>query len=212
MRRRDLYVFTSSRKHFISSHSLPTVFIRANPQPPPADQEIPSALPSTATISISSSIFSSSSSFFCSNYYYPDLVYTQHRPEVCRRPCVGQIQDRRDTFGAVWPTATIQTSAICANIPWICADLCISANILCICVNIRNLFRAASERFVKEIWRYKWPAPPSSSNSSSCVNGRKNPVAAPERFSSGNFVFSSLIAWPCPSLRGAQNIYQVGFI
>ena len=124
----------------------------------------------------------------------------------------GQNQDRRDTFGAVWPTATIQTSAICANIPWICADLCICVNILCICVNIRNLFRAAPERFVKEIWRYKWPAPPSSSNSSSCVNGRKNPVAAPERFSSGNFVFSSLIAWPCPSLRGAQNIYQVGFI
>ena len=87
VRRRDLYVFTSSRKHFISSHSLPTVFIRANPQPPPADQEIPSGLPSTATISISSSIFSSSSSS-CSDYYYPDLVYTQHRAEVCRRPCV----------------------------------------------------------------------------------------------------------------------------
>ena len=66
---------------------FPPVFIRANPQPPPADQEIPSGLPSTATISISSSIFSSSSSS-CSNYYYPDLVYTQHRPEVCRRPCV----------------------------------------------------------------------------------------------------------------------------
>ena len=98
---------------------FPPVFIRANPQPPPADQEIPSALPSTATISISSSIFFSFSSS-CSNYYYPDLVYTQHRPEVCRRPCVGQIQDRRDTFGAVWPTATIQTSAICANIPYQC--------------------------------------------------------------------------------------------
>ena len=31
----DLYVFGSSRKHFISTHSLPTVFIRANPHRPP---------------------------------------------------------------------------------------------------------------------------------------------------------------------------------
>ena len=31
----DLYVFSASRKHFISTHSLPTVFIRANPHRPP---------------------------------------------------------------------------------------------------------------------------------------------------------------------------------
>ena len=30
----DLYVFGPSRKHFISTHSLPTVFIRANPRDP----------------------------------------------------------------------------------------------------------------------------------------------------------------------------------
>ena len=68
----DLYVFGPSRKHFISTHSLPTVFIRANPRDPLLLQSRSSTDPIRSALPLLPPAPSPSSS-------YPDVIYTHHR-------------------------------------------------------------------------------------------------------------------------------------
>ena len=111
----DLYVFSASRKHFISTHSLPTVFIRANPHRPPRPlREIRSppfqicSLPvaTIGTITITIATIGTISS-------YPDRgLHSPPGKGLSARLRRGQSRSGRDTL-----TGGGRRRAICVNIP-----------------------------------------------------------------------------------------------
>ena len=118
----DLYVFGSSRKHFISTHSLPTVFIRANPRDPRPISRDP--------ITLSRYLLASS---------YPDRGL--HLPPT--KSFVGSIALRTIKIGghiAKCPDADLDTDIGRGRVAHHHRN---PGQTRAICVNIRDLFRAA---------------------------------------------------------------------
>ena len=171
-----LYVFGSSRKHFISTHSLPTVFIRANPRDLRSSPSSSDPICSSLLLLLSRcGLHSPSGKRFVG-------------PIALKTIAIAKCPDNRDCHWH-WPrvattTATGQTRSICVNI-W---DLFWELGLLC---SSGRLWKRSEDRgpafhhLLPQFWIpllvkmvVKSPGKP--------------------RFSSENFVFTSLIALPLP--------------